>query len=1208
MVRIKKIAIRLVLSIIALVLLATFLVQIPSIQAKLVNYTASTLTSELGLKVDVEGVELKPLRGSVSLSGINCTDSENDINLSCEEFNIKGIKALLNKQIASDLILSNVNLVADSHESLISFIENLPKSEGGSSAAIDLDRLQINVLSVQIADTFTTYIESLTAENISITEDLINVEDFSLTEAYILDHKINLQGGLSYFASEGLQLKLNKLEHPQLSASGDLELDSNNQLTAELEIEATPDSLLIDYGVSLGEVQGHISYADSIISVDSLTATTGYFIESASASLDLSEWNVKGIAEIEEFTVDIEADGHLESILATVSEPTIGSAEIIGEYKDSEWICAIYSDTLMYENIKLTNVEAALKGDTSLSDLDISVVSNEIITKANCVTDVDLWEGFIESGKTNEYLSKGSLILKRSNFIASTFGIPTSISRGSEVHWDLNGVENTLQGSSERATYQGAIMKGVFFDLLSSGGDTWGNLSSDEIVVSRNNELQVLATGISADLHRDSVWAIDTYWENTSHKTGQVRLEGIIDGDNLNFKVYEATLPIAEDTLILADAPAELQVKGNELVSEEMTWTGGGFKAELEGSVGDSTFLSFALTTHSIDTTRSHKWFNVPFETDSIIISGRASGSLKNPYIQTTFESNNVKYRGSTLPNTIINLTHVDGHTKMMGVISGLGDREGSFSFNGELLDEGINLESSAKHLPIDMINPFLPENTVNLNGYLAGRFHMEGALETPEISGLGQFEDVLVEVEYLNTSYNVDGGFTINPDGIELNAIDVHDENNSDAILVGTILHENFQDWNLDITLMLDEEPMKIMDIPYSPEDYFYGTGYGTGHINVFSFEDQIVIEANLTTHEGTEFVLPMEVASDSDWSTFVSIKSDEEAPKHRELYTNTKVKLNLNLDVLESSKARIVFDEAVGDEIVGSCKGHIHIGIDDFERLEMFGDLEVVEGSYLFTLGKFFNKKFVARPGGRISWFGDPYEADIDIETVYTTSASIQPIMPDAGYSSKQKVEVELELKGELMKPGIVFDIVLPESSGEAQAALASHISNEEERNRQAMSLLVLHQFIPGSIHSAAIGSTGLQENSSELITSQLGNWLSSMSDDVSIGINYDSATDTGDEAAIAVALSTQILNDRLHIEGEVGTQNLYSGSMDDVQLQDVRIKYDLNETGNLQLTGYTTQRTDIPGFEGESVQGVGLLYHKDFDRFIDFFKRDR
>ena len=59
------------------------------------------------------------------------------------------------------------------------------------------------------------------------------------------------------------------------------------------------------------------------------------------------------------------------------------------------------------------------------------------------------------------------------------------------------------------------------------------------------------------------------------------------------------------------------------------------------------------------------------------------------------------------------------------------------------------------------------------------------------------------------------------------------------------------------------------------------------------------------------------MEVSTDSDWSSFVSIKNNNQAPEHRELYTNTKVRLDLNLDVLESSNARIVFDEAIGDEI---------------------------------------------------------------------------------------------------------------------------------------------------------------------------------------------------------------------------------------------------------------------------------------------------
>ena len=96
------------------------------------------------------------------------------------------------------------------------------------------------------------------------------------------------------------------------------------------------------------------------------------------------------------------------------------------------------------------------------------------------------------------------------------------------------------------------------------------------------------------DSHIDSVWAIDSYWKNTSDKTGIVRLEGNVTSNNdYNFNVFEATLPIAEDSLILREAPAQFVVRESELISEKMVWSGGGFKAQLGGSVGDST--SFLL-------------------------------------------------------------------------------------------------------------------------------------------------------------------------------------------------------------------------------------------------------------------------------------------------------------------------------------------------------------------------------------------------------------------------------------------------------------------------------------------------------------------------------------------------------------------------------------------------------------------------------------
>ena len=864
MVRIKKIFIRLVISIVALITIAIFLFQLPSVQAKLVNYSAKALTKELGLNVGVEEVELKPFSGSVSLNGINCTDSDSSLNLSCGEINITDIEALFRNQIAGDIILSDVHLEAESYQELIKFIEELPSNGEGSESDIKVNRIQINNISVKIADTLLNTCEVLIANDIFLNSEEQSVNNFELTNfnsTYLNTSPISLlKGNIQH--SHDLQLKLNidTLVHQHLYASGVVE--SNNGLTASMNLWAEPNEFIDSLGIEIGELNGHLSYSNSIITINDFSSSEGYFISLGKYELNGDDWDLEGRIEKNDLAIGINASGNLNSAIAEITEQSKGNAEVIANWdlENETWIFSAYSDTIKHESISLTNANTYASGDFDLNLIELAIESNEITTKATAVTDFTKWNLFVSTGKSTEYISSGHLVVNDSEFAARTTDFPFDVSRGTKIHWNIDGNENTIQGTASELIYEGKILMGVFFDFYSSSNDTWGNMTGEKLLIEREARTELLATELSADLHIDSVWAIDSYWKNTSDKTGTVRLEGRVHKDNYNFQVYEATLPIAEDTLILTEAPVNLIVSNSEVVSEEMVWTGGGFKAKLGGSVGDSTLLSFDLTTKSIDTTRSKKWFNVPFETDSISIIGSIAGNLRSPQLFATFRSDSIRYMGQVFPRSLLLLTHNDGETKVTGTIEGLGNREGSVGFYGNLIDEGLELRTSATHLPLEFINPFLPDNTVDIHGYMGGSFYLEGSLDSPKLNGEGTFEDVEVGVDYLGTNYGVDGKFTIVPDGIELNAIDVHDENDAQAILVGTILHQDYSNWNLDITLILDEEPMKVMDIPYSPDKYFYGTGYGTGHINVFSFEDQINIEANLTTHDGTEFVLPME------------------------------------------------------------------------------------------------------------------------------------------------------------------------------------------------------------------------------------------------------------------------------------------------------------------------------------------------------------
>jgi hypothetical protein len=93
---------------------------------------------------------------------------------------------------------------------------------------------------------------------------------------------------------------------------------------------------------------------------------------------------------------------------------------------------------------------------------------------------------------------------------------------------------------------------------------------------------------------------------------------------------------------------------------------------------------------------------------------------------------------------------------------------------------------------------------------------------------------------------------------------------------------------------------------------------------------------------------------------------------------------------------------------------------------------------------------------------------------------------------------------------------------------------------------------------------------------------------------------------EQALAVALSTRLLDDRLHLEGAVGTQRLTGGNGQDFQVQDVRVSYDLKPGGAFQVTGYTQMNPVIPGQEGTSTQGVGIRFRKEFAYLREIFRQ--
>jgi hypothetical protein len=128
-----------------------------------------------------------------------------------------------------------------------------------------------------------------------------------------------------------------------------------------------------------------------------------------------------------------------------------------------------------------------------------------------------------------------------------------------------------------------------------------------------------------------------------------------------------------------------------------------------------------------------------------------------------------------------------------------------------------------------------------------------------------------------------------------------------------------------------------------------------------------------------------------------------------------------------------QLVIDPTVGDIIKGRGTGQLTMHIVPKANIfEMRGDVQITDGTYLFTLQNILNKLFTVVPGSSIHWDGDPMGATLNINAVYNTKASLRPLLGTSvqGIDTSRAVPVEcyIKLTDALMSPTVNFDVKVP------------------------------------------------------------------------------------------------------------------------------------------------------------------------------------
>lgn len=658
-------------------------------------------------------------------------------------------------------------------------------------------------------------------------------------------------------------------------------------------------------------------------------------------------------------------------------------------------------------------------------------------------------------------------------------------------------------------------------------------------------------------------------------------------------------------------------LKSNEYVFSPFKLKSKEQEINFEGILRDSTYKEI-----DVDFTNVYLKSFLP-EIDSLKLRGQLDGVINISQVDgiygpkgnlsvKNFEVNNF-YQGDLKLN-------IEGESsyKKYGVNFSL-DREkvksisalGSLDFTKTRpkIDVAVNLEE----FELNAFSPLGKNVLSKIRGIASGNFTLKGFLRNPDMDGNLILENAGLQFPYLNTDYDFDGNASIGLNGqsFEFKNINLIDSKyQSKGFLEGTITHQNFDLWSLNIDV--DTPNLLILDTQNSDEALYYGTGFIKGNASITGLTNNITIDVNAKTMPNTNFVIPLKDIAAIDTYRLIHFKSEktlEELQEKLAIDAIEGVSLNIDLEVTKDAKAQIVIDEVNGSELSGRGLGDLNIEINTNGKFAMFGDYTIDNGVYNFKYGGIINKPFVISKGGTISWSGNPYEANLNVTAVYTTNANPAVLLENFNTNRKIPVDLITNISGSLFNSKQDFDIEIQNSNSTIASEL-DFVLNDNDINskmRQFLTLLAAGTFA---------NPNGGNINGTELLTGTTSNAVGSILSDiissnkVRLDLGYSSGgiqnpqDDLINDDQFDVSLTTQISKNVI-VNGKVGVP--VGAQTQSSVVGEVKVEVLLNDTGNFRSIIFNRQNEIQYSAQEEGyTQGIGLSYQVNFNSLSDLLKK--
>ena len=633
---------------------------------------------------------------------------------------------------------------------------------------------------------------------------------------------------------------------------------------------------------------------------------------------------------------------------------------------------------------------------------------------------------------------------------------------------------------------------------------------------------------------------------------------------------------------------------------------------------------------------------------DSLLVGGTINGNAvvsnfqASPVFTAAIDVNDFNFKGDTLGNIALKVNNQTANAYEAKVsITGRGNQVDLSGMYYTLPESRFDMNLNIVNLSMKSIQGFSFGSIRNSTGNITGQLKITGTTTAPAVRGKIDFNKVGFNVSMLNSYFTMpQESITFNDEGIRFNDFTLVDSTNNKAIITGSVFTKTYTDFKFGMDIRMDN--FRVINSTKADNKLFYGKLFMDANVKIRGDMAKPVVDATLTVNEKTDmtFVLPTTDPGVEDRKGVVEF-IDQSAPKMDSILLArqidslkkseiTGLDVNATVNIDKNANFAIVIDERNGDVVYMKGEAHLSGGIDPSGKTSLTGTYVVNQGSYNLSYAT-VSRKFNFKQGSSITWTGDPTTANIDLTAIYV--ANVPPIdlvanqLSDANttqYKQKLPFNVNLNLKDELLKPAISFDITLPDSnynvSGEVTSTVNTRLSqirqDPNELNKQVLGVLVLGHFIGDNPLQSQGGSAGVEgairSSVSSLLTDQLNSLAGGLISGVDLnfgltsGEDYSSGTATN-RTDLNVGLSKRFLNDRLTVS--VGNNFNLEGAQQGQKTSNIAgnlsVNYKLSKDGRYTLRAY--RKDEYVVIQGQIIEtGLGFSLTVDYNRFREIFRK--